>query len=137
MTAPESPHADQMKSKAGLGRVFKAFKYSMQGLSAAWREEHAFRQEIFAFAPLLVMAAILDVPASHKAMLIGSILLIFIIELINSSIEAAVDLVTKDHAPLAGKAKDLGSAAVFLGMVNAAVVWALILYSNFADCALN
>lgn len=116
-----------MKSKGGFVRVLNALRYSMQGLAAAWRDEHAFRQEIMLFTPLMALAAFLNVTPVEKALLLGSLLFILVIELVNSSIEAAVDLVTKDHAPLAGKAKDLGSAAVFLGMVNAFVVWGLVL----------
>ncbi len=131
MSDHEPVHADAMKSKPGLRRVFKALIYSKQGLHAAWRDEHAFRQELFVIVPLLAFAAGLAVPPVHKALLIASLLLILIVELINSSIEAAVDLVTRHHAPLAGKAKDLGSAAVFLGMVNAGVIWGFVLWAKY------
>lgn len=135
MSHNEPTHADQMKSKAGMSRIFKALVYSKQGLVAAWRDEHAFRQELFAVMPLALVAILLDVPPVQKAMLLGSLLLILIVELINSSIEAAVDLVTRHHAPLAGKAKDIGSAAVFLCMVNAVVIWGLVLWAQYGHAA--
>lgn len=133
MHEPAPSHAQHMKSKSGLGRVLKALRYSMQGLAAAWRDEHAFRQELMLVCPLILVAAVLPAPIqlTDRAMLIGSLLLILIVELVNSSLEAAVDLVTTDHHPMAGKAKDIGSAAVFLCFVNAGTIWSLVLWTRF------
>lgn len=120
----ESPH----KGKTGLQRVWNAFLYSLEGLKAAYRHEHAFRQEVL-LAALLVPAA-LFVPASGagKAAMIASVLLVLIVELLNSAIEAAVDRISLDHHRLAKRAKDIGSAAVMISLINVVVVWGLTLF---------
>lgn len=122
-----------MKSKGGLRRVLNATRYSMQGFAAAWRDEHAFRQELFMVLPLLAAAAIIPgLSLTQRAILIGSGLLILIAELLNSAVEAVVDLVTVEHHELAKKAKDIGSAAVFLAFANAGVLWVLVLIERFS-----
>lgn len=131
MSLEPDSHAAQMKSKSGLARVFKAFGYSMKGLATAWRDEFAFRQELIVAGPALVVAAVLPVTLTQKALLVGSIFLVLVAELINSAVEAVVDLVTRDHHPMAGKAKDIGSACVLMAIVNAGVVWALVLADKF------
>lgn len=131
MSAQESTHAEKMKSKGGVGRIFKAMRYSCQGFIAAWRDEHAFRQEMMFCVPMIGLAAFLPVTPTQKALLIGSMLLIIVVELLNSAVEAVVDLVTVEHHEMAGKAKDIGSAAVMLCFGNAAVVWGLILFERF------
>lgn len=123
--------AARMKSKGGLARIFRATGYSMHGFAAAWRDEHAFRQELMLVAPAVAVAAFLPVTLTQKALLIGVSLLIPIVELLNSSVEAVVDLVTTEHHAMAKKAKDIGSAAVFLAITVAAVVWALVLWDRF------
>ena len=120
-----------MKSKGGPGRVLNAIRYSMQGLAAAWRDEHAFRQELMVVVPLIAVAAVLPVTPTQKALLIGAMVLIIIVELLNSAVEAVVDLVTVNHHEMAKKAKDIGSAAVFLGFTNASVVWGLVLFEHY------
>lgn len=124
-------HRERMKSKGGLARVFNATRYSLQGFAAAWRDEHAFRQELLLVAPAVVGAALLPVMPTQKALLIACTLAILVVELLNSAIEAVVDLVTSEHHAMAKKAKDIGSAAVFLAIANAAVVWALVLWERF------
>lgn len=119
----ESP----FKGKSGLRRVLNALKYSLAGLRAAYRHEHAFRQEVWLAAPLAAAACLLPVGGTGKALLIGSVLLVIIVELLNSAIEAAVDHISLERHPLAQRAKDIGSAAVFVALAGAAVVWGLVL----------
>lgn len=118
-----SPH----KGKTGLRRILNAFGYSMAGLRAAYKHEDAFRQEIHLAIILIPLA--LWLPASHigKAMMIGSVLLVIIIELINSAIEATVDRISLENHDLAKRAKDIGSSAVLVSLINLATVWGLVL----------
>ena len=117
------------KSKIGVARIWNAFLYSLQGLSAAFKHETAFRQEVL-FAVILIPAALL-LPASGagKALMLASVLLVLIVELINSAVEAVVDRISPEHHPLAKRAKDFGSAAVFLSLINVPLVWALVLFA--------
>ncbi len=119
----ESP----FKGKTGLTRVWNALHYSMAGLSAAYRHEDAFRQE--AWLALILIPAAFFTPASTlgKAIMIGSVLLVLIVELLNSAIEAVVDRVSLEHHHLAKRAKDIGSAAVLIALINVSVVWSLAL----------
>lgn len=119
----ESP----FKGKTGLRRVINAFFYSMDGLTAAYRNEDAFRQEFWLAMVLIPLALWLDVGALGKAMMIASILLVLIVELLNSAIEATVDRISLDRHALAKRAKDIGSAAVLLSLVNVAIVWGLVI----------
>ncbi|MGD9787454.1 MAG: diacylglycerol kinase [Sulfuricellaceae bacterium] len=119
----ESPY----KGKTGLQRVWNALFYSLDGLRAAYRHEDAFRQEVF--LSLLLIPAAFFLPASGvgKALMVGSVLLVLIIELVNSAIEATVDRISLENHKLAKRAKDIGSAAVLVGLVNVALVWGLVL----------
>ena len=119
----ESP----FKGKTGLTRVWNAFHYSMAGIAAAYRNEDAFRQEVWLAAVLLPLALWLPVGAIGKALMIGSVLLVIIVELVNSGLEAAVDRISLEHHHLAKRAKDIGSAAVFVALVNVVAVWSLVL----------
>ena len=123
----ESPH----KSRSGLTRIWRALSYSLAGLQSAWRAEPAFRQEL-ALAAVLIPAALL-VPASltQKAMLVGAVMLVLVTELLNSALESTVDRVSLEHHRLAKRAKDTGSAAVFVALLNLAVVWGLVLADVF------
>ena len=114
------------KSKSGLVRVWRAFFYSMEGFSAALRHEHAFRQEIFLAVIFVPFAIFLPLSVGEKALLIATLLLVLVVELLNSAIEAVVDRVSLDHHDLSKRAKDLGSAAVFLSCVIVIVVWTCI-----------
>lgn len=106
MSHPENPH----KGKTGLTRVWNAFFYSLAGLKAAYRHEDAFRQEVWLAVILIPLALYLSDQPIERALMIGSVLLVLIVELINSAIEATVDRISlKDHV-LAKRAKDLGSA---------------------------
>ncbi|RZT08930.1 diacylglycerol kinase (ATP) [Duganella sp. CF402] len=121
----------EFKSKSGLKRIFTAFFYSIDGFKAAWKGEHAFRQEVSVFVVGTVIALLLRVSAFEKLVLIGVLLLILIVELINSSIEAVVDRVSLERHPLSKNAKDFGSAAVLLTCLLAVATWAVVLYNRF------
>lgn len=116
----------EFKSKGGVKRVFAAFFYSIEGLRGAWRNEHAFRQELLLVVPATVVALLLPVSSLQKLALIGVLLLILIVELINSAIEAVVDRISFERHPLSKNAKDFGSAAVLLAFVLAGATWAVI-----------
>jgi diacylglycerol kinase (ATP) len=126
-TAPmeESPH----KGKTGLVRMWNALFYSLAGLSAAFRHEDAFRMEILLAAILIPAALLLPVSGLGKAVMIAAVLLVLIVELLNSALEAAVDRISLENHLLAKRAKDIGSAAVFISLVNVLVVWVLVLTS--------
>ncbi len=115
----------------GLRRIVNATWFSMAGLRAAWVNEAAFRQEVAATLILLPCGIWLGQNAVERALLIGSCLLVIVVELLNSAIEAAVDRVSMDRHRLAGRAKDLGSAAVFVSIGIVALVWTLIAYERF------
>lgn len=119
----DSPH----KSKKGLARILRAFSYSMAGLKAAAIHEHAFRQEVFLAAVLIPLTFFLPVANVGRALMIGSVLLVLIVELVNSAVEAVVDRISTEDHPLAKRAKDIGSAAVFIALIDVPVVWGLVL----------
>ncbi len=110
-----------------MKRVWKAFFYSMAGLKAAFAHEEAFRQEVFLAAVLIPVALFLPASGVGKALMIGAILVVLIVELLNSAVESVVDRVSLEHHPLAKRAKDTGSAAVFVSLVNVPVIWLLVL----------
>lgn len=120
-------HASPHKSRGGLKRIWNAALYSRDDLRHAWRHEAAFRQELLLVAVLLPLGLYLGSNGSERALLAGSLLLILVVELLNSAVEAVVDRVSAEHHDLSKRAKDLGSAAVMLALVNAAVVWGLTL----------
>lgn len=115
----------------GLTRIIKAAGYSWQGLKAAWRNEAAFRQEGVLTVVAIVLACWLDVDPVTRLLLIGSVMLVMIVEILNSAIEALVDRVGTEHHELSGRAKDMGSAAVLLALILAAVTWATLLWAHF------
>lgn len=120
----KSPH----KGKTGLTRLINAMGYSMQGLKAAYQHEDAFRMELMVAAIAIPVALWLPVSNIGKAMLVGSIFLVLLVELVNSAIEAVVDRISLEDHDLAKRAKDIGSAAVFMSLVNAAAVWGLVIF---------
>jgi len=126
---PQPEHAphSSLKGRTGLPRLIKAAGYSISGLTAALRHEDAFRQEVVVAAILIPLALLVDVAGTAKALMIASMLLVLVVELLNSAIETAVDRVSLEHHELSGRAKDIGSAAVFLSIVNVAAVWLLVL----------
>ena len=127
MSKNEQP-ASQYKSKSGIRRILNAFFYSIEGFKTAWRGEHAFRQELALVIVATVAALLIPVPALQKLMLIGVLVLVLVVELLNSAIEAVVDRVSLEANPLSKNAKDFGSAAVFLTFTLAAATWAVIVY---------
>jgi len=122
----DSQTLSEFKSKSGVKRIFSAFFYSVDGLRTAWRYEHAFRQELMLVVPGVIVASLLPVTVLERIALISVLLLVLIVELLNSAIEAVVDRVSLERNPLSKNAKDLGSAAVMLSMLIAAVTWGLI-----------
>lgn len=119
--------ANPYKGKTGLKRLWSAFGYSLDGFCAAYKHEAAFRQEILLATILVPLALWMPVSATGKALLIGSVLLVLIVELLNSAIETAVDRISLDSHDLAKRAKDIGSAAVLIALINVLVVWGLVL----------
>ena len=116
----------------GLRRIWNALFYSLQGLSAAWRHEAAFRQEALLCMVLVPLAFLLGESAVERALLAGSCLLVLVTELLNSAIEATIDRIGSDRHELAGRAKDLGSAAVFVSLCVVVLTWTLIGYERLS-----
>jgi diacylglycerol kinase (ATP) len=112
--------------KTGFTRLFEACGYSWLGYKAAFKNESAFRQELFAGLLLLPVAIIFSETRVELAILLGSLFLVLMVELLNSGIEAIVDRVSDEHHELSGRAKDLGSAAVTTSLLNVIVIWAII-----------
>lgn len=109
----------------GLGRIWRAWRNSLQGLRHALRHEAAFRQELAVGVPLIVFAMVLAPGPWQRLALVASVVLVWIVELLNSAIEALADRVSREQHPLIGQAKDMGSAAVLLSLLLAACVWAV------------
>ncbi|HWH49220.1 MAG TPA: diacylglycerol kinase [Burkholderiales bacterium] len=120
----ESPH----KGKTGVRRIWNALFYSLEGLKAAYRHEDAFRQEVWLAVVLIPLALYLPASGTGKALMVASVLIVLIVELLNSAVEATVDRVSLEHHRLAKRAKDIGSAAVLFSLLNVAVVWLLVLF---------
>ena len=121
--AKESP----FKGQTGLRRIWNALSYSLAGLRAAYRNEDAFRQESLLAAVLIPVALVLPLPGTARALMIGSVLLVLIVELLNSAIEAAIDRISLDRHRLSKRAKDIGSAAVLIALINVLCTWSLVL----------
>jgi diacylglycerol kinase (ATP) len=117
--------ADQ--NAKGLKRIINAFGFSMAGFRACFENEEAFRQEISVILPLLPLGLWLGGDGVERALLVGSLLFVPIVELLNSAIEANVDRVGFERHELSARAKDIASAAVFLSIVFAGVIWVLVL----------
>ncbi len=115
------------RNNHGWRRVVYAFGYSMQGLKACYQGEEAFRQEVLFLIPLVPLGVWLGDSPVERAMLVGSLLMVPIVELLNSAIEANVDRIGTEIHELSERAKDIASAAVFVSIVFAVVIWALIL----------
>ncbi len=124
----QDQQGNEKQSGRGIGRIIRAFGWSMSGFRAAFCHEAAFRQELFICLLLLPAGIFLGQGGVEKALLVGSLLLILLVELLNSAVEAVVDRVGTEHHLLSGRAKDLGSAAVFMSFANAMAVWILLLF---------
>jgi diacylglycerol kinase (ATP) len=120
---PGNPH----KGKTGWKRVSNAFFYSLAGLGAAYQHEDAFRQEVLLAIVLIPVVFFLPASGVGRALMVGAVLLVLIVELLNSAVEAAVDRISLENHDLAKRAKDMGSAAVLLALINVPVVWLLVL----------
>ena len=125
--AVEEMAENPFKGKKGLVRIFHAFLNSVAGLQDAWRNESAFRQEVLLAVILIPLACVVHVNNAERAILIGSVLLVMIVELLNTGVEAAIDRISFERHLLSKRAKDIGSAAVLVTLVLLAVVWAAIL----------
>lgn len=119
-----SPH----KGRTGMRRIRNALFYSFAGFAAAFRHEDAFRQEVFAAAFLVPLAVVLPASGVGRALMVASVLLVLIVELLNSAVEATVDRISLENHQLAKRAKDIGSAAVFLSLLDVPIVWGLVLF---------
>jgi diacylglycerol kinase (ATP) len=117
------------EGNTGIMRIIRAAGYSWKGFRACFRNEAAFRQELALTVVLLPLAFWLGDNALERALMIGVWLIVPVVELLNSGIEAVVDRISDEHHPLAGRAKDVGSAAVFLAITNASAVWAVLLFT--------
>ncbi|GAB6043639.1 diacylglycerol kinase [Endothiovibrio diazotrophicus] len=115
----------------GLGRIIRAFGCSVAGFRSAYKHESAFRQEVALFVVMVPLGYWFGHDGVERALLIGTLFLVLITELLNSAVEAAVDRISNEHHPLSGRAKDIGSAAVFLALSTVVVVWALVLLPRF------
>jgi diacylglycerol kinase (ATP) len=112
-------------------RAWRAFIWSMQGLRATWDVESSFRLEVYLFVVLAPLALWLTPVGVERAILIGSMLVVLVIEVLNSAVEAVVDRAGKEHHELAGRAKDMGSAAVFLSDLNVLMCWGFVLLPRY------
>ena len=123
MSDPVSPY----KGKTGLRRLLNAARYTWDGLRAAFKHEDAFRQEVFLALLLIPLAVYLGGTGVERALMIAAVLGVLMVELLNSALEAAVDRISLEHHTLIKRAKDMGSAAVMIALINVVVVWALVL----------
>ena len=118
---------EEFKGKQGLTRLINALGYSRDGLASAWKHEAAFREEVLLAVVAIPLGLWLGQGGIEKALLVGSILLILIVELLNSAVEAVVDRVSGEHHELSKRAKDIGSAAVLMSLLTVVAVWVCVL----------
>ncbi len=120
----ESPY----KGKSGLRRIWNAVGYSLHGLSDAYQHESAFRQEVILSLVLIPVSLFLPASGAGHGLMVGSVLLVLLVELLNSAIEATVDRISLEDHRLAKRAKDIGSAAVMVSLANVVATWVLVLF---------
>ncbi|MBF0097967.1 MAG: diacylglycerol kinase [Magnetococcales bacterium] len=120
----------RIPKNTGLRRILRATVYSLQGLRAAWKSEAAFRQELILALFLAPVAFFVGQNATQRVLLLATLFIVVITELLNSAIEATVDRIGSEQHPLAGQAKDIGSAAVFVSLLLLVVTWGLIVWEN-------
>ncbi len=121
----------EFKGKQGLTRLINALGYSRDGLASAWKHEAAFREEVLLAVVTIPLGLWLGQGGLEKALLVGTILLVLVVELLNSAVEAVVDRVSDERHELSKRAKDIGSAAVLITLLLAAAVWGLILVPHY------
>lgn len=124
----DASETSSLKGKTGVARVVNAFFYSLAGLRAAFRDEAAFRQELVLAVVLIPLALFMPVGSIGKALMVASVVLVLIAELLNSAIEALADRISFEKHALIKKAKDIGSAAVLIALINVPAVWLLVLF---------
>ena len=117
--------------QTGWRRIKNALRFPLDGLRACYTGEEAFRQEVWLATFLIPLSILLPISALSTALLIASVLLVMIIEILNTAVETVVDRISKDYHLLSKKAKDMGSAAVFLSLVNLTIVWASVLWTEW------
>lgn len=122
---------NEHKSGPGIARIWRALFYSLDGLRGAFRTEMAFRQELMLAAFLVPVVFLVPASWTQRAMLLGAVFLVLIIELVNAAVEATVDRISLEHHALAKRAKDIASAAVLLSLLNCAAIWAGVLLDVF------
>lgn len=120
------PHP--LKGKTGLRRIMNAVGYSLAGLRAAYHHECAFRQEVWLAVVMIPLGFYLGDDAIERALMAGAVLLVLIVELLNSGLEATLDRISFDHHLLIQRAKDIGSAAVMLALLNVVMIWTVLLF---------
>lgn len=133
MSAPDPPPLSPYKSRSGMWRLGAALRYSWQGLQAAWHWEAAFRQEVALLLVALPLALWLGTTPLERWLLVGSLVFVLVVELLNSAIEALCDLTHPEPHPLVARAKDLGSAAVFLALCLAATCWLTLFWQRLTS----
>jgi len=121
---------DPVKAE-GFKRIVNAFFHSLHGLGATLKHEAAFRQEMVLAAVLIPVAVFLPVGLVGKALMIGAVMVVLIVELLNSALEWTVDYISQEKHPYARRAKDMASAAVLLSLINCALIWALVIGYNW------
>lgn len=121
----------EKRSHTGWRRLLYAVQYSILGLKSAWRNEAAFRQELILISIMLPVAIWLGATMTQRALLIFSLLIIMVTELLNSAVETAIDRIGPEHHELSGQAKNLGSAAVMVSIIAAAIVWGFVAWERF------
>ncbi len=119
----------EKKDNTGIGRIIRAFGHSLRGIKDTFMSEAAFRQEVLLCTALFVLMFFIQTTIAERALLIFSILFVLVVEVINTAIEALADRISTEKHDLLGKAKDAGSAAVFLSLVNLAAVWCIVIFS--------
>ena len=121
--------AEQKVNGTGLARLKRAISCSSAGIAATWKNEEAFRQELLLSVVLVPLACWLAESGVERALLVGSLLLVLIVELLNTAVEVVVNRISTDRHELSGLAKDLGSAAVSMSLLHAGVIWLLVLFT--------
>ena len=130
-TTPDQSQESGKPGNTGVKRIIKATGYSIQGLKAAFKHEAAVRQELALLSIAVILACLVDVGMIERILLIGVVVLVLIVELLNSAIEAVVDRIGVEHHELSGRAKDIGSAAVMVALTFAGFTWLYILASRY------
>lgn len=130
-TKPAQIRSD--KSRGGLRRIWNATRYSIEGLCSSLKHESAFRQEVILALILAPIAILLPVGYLGKALMLGSLFIVLITELLNSALEWTIDYISQETHPFAKRAKDMGSAAVFIALLNVLVIWILVILQALQD----